>query len=135
MSVYLQILAVQAPFDIGPDENDRIQYSCNYECTTRGTVTAFENEIAKIISDAGLGTLNTDMFLTRRSTVPIDDGPYVTIISTSGMPPMETHNNNRYERLTCNVIVRGLNFPLTRTRAFAIWRALDGKRGLAVTAP
>lgn len=134
MSRYLEILSVGAPEQFNVDENDRAMYSINFEAKAAAPVDAFEEEMAKIISDAGLGTLNVDMFLGRKREVPTGDGPYVQVIDTGGAPPMETRNADMYERKTCQIVVRAKVTKDARTRANAVWRAIDPTRNTTVTA-
>lgn len=136
MSRYLSILATQRPFDLGIDPKDsRIVFSSNYECVAAAPVSAFEEEIAKVINSASAGTLGTDMWIGRAANVPTSgNGPFVFIINSGGSYPYETHNNNLYERLAVQIIVRSATYSATRTRAMAIWRALHGKHNVTITA-
>lgn len=138
---YLEILATQQPFDIGPDNNNRHQFSCNYYFTAAAPVVDFEEEVAKLLVTAGLGTLyvgstNTgNILIGRGAKIPDGAGPFTLIIKTSGMAPLETHDAQKYERLTCQIVVRATSYASAKSRAMAIWRALDGQRNVSVTAP
>jgi hypothetical protein len=137
MTRYLEILAVQRPLDVGPDQNARSCFSCNFTATAAAPVTAFEHEVAKLLSDAGLGTLGTDLFVGSAAVPPTGTGPYVQIINTGGAPPAETHDDKRYERLAFQIFVRAggsSGYTTARTRALAIWRELDGTRDVTVAA-
>lgn len=138
MSFYIQILAVQRPFDLGIDSKDnRTLVSCNFECIARAPVNTFEEDIAKILSDAGLATLsgsNMDTFLGRSASIPVSgSGPFNHIFATGGGYPYETHNSDIAERLTVQTLIRATLYEAARTRALAIWRALNGKRNITVT--
>jgi hypothetical protein len=135
MSRYLSIVSIQRPFDIGPDSNNRPQVSCNYECHGAGPLTAFEDEILKLIVNAGLGVQGTTLFKGRAAVLPASgDGPFVQLISTSGNPNLETHNGDKYERPTFQILVRAKTYSAATSRAVAIWRALDGQRDITVVA-
>lgn len=137
MSFYLEILSRQRPFQAYVDNNDRVVYSMNFDAFARAGVDKLEEEVARVLYDAGLSTLgstgNTNLGLA--GTVPSDNaGPYITIIETSGRAPDITHDGLRYERLTFQILVRAKNRQAARTRALAVWRALDGQRNVVITA-
>lgn len=134
MSRYLEIISVQRPFSFGSDDAGRALYSCNYLAIAAQPITKFEEEIGRLIFDAGHGTFGTDMFIGPNVSPPPGAGPYTTIIDTGGTSPLETHNGDKYERMSCQVVVRATNRQAARTRALAIWRALDGQRNVTVTA-
>lgn len=134
MSYYLEILSVQRPFFIGSDDAGRAMLSVNFIAVARQPINKFEEEIGRLIFDAGQGTFGTDMFIGPSSTVPAGAGPYTTIIDTGGTSPVETHNGDKYERMSCQIVVRATNRQAARTRALAIWRALDGQRNVTVVA-
>lgn len=135
---YIEILAVQRPFPIGLDENNRSVFSCNFDALADAPVASFEEEILKVLSDAGLATLYDGATETGDTTigpgarVPDGTGPYVQLIDTGGRPPDESQDSER-ERLSIQVLVSATNFQAARTRALAIWRALDGKRDVTVS--
>jgi hypothetical protein len=131
---YLEILSSGRPFDIGPDNNSRCQISCNYYSCAAAPVTSFEFEICKLITNAALGVLAVSLFISLNATLPEGDGPYVTVIQTSGRTNEETHNGDKYEHPTFQVIVTALDYSTAMARALAIWRLLDGNREVSVTA-
>jgi hypothetical protein len=88
-----------------------------------------------LIVDAGLGVMGTTLFKGRAAVLPTSgDGPFVQLISTSGNPNLETHNGDKYERPTFQILVRAKTYSSAMTRAVAIWRALDGQRDITVVA-
>lgn len=131
---YLEILALSRPAPIGVDTNNRTMFTATYNCVAAAPATKFEEEVARILFDASLMTLGTDGFIGPASTIPTGNGPYITLIDTGGMSPLETHNGDKYERMSIQIVVRALNYQVARTRALAIWRELDGKRNVSVTA-
>lgn len=135
MSRYLSVVSTQAPFDVGPDANNRPQVSCNYECHGAGPLTDFEGEVLRLIIDAGLGVLGTTLFKGRAAVLPTSgDGPFVQLITTSGNPTLQTHNDNRYERPTFQILVRAKTYSSAMSRALAVWRLLDGQHNISVVA-
>lgn len=134
MSFYLEIIAIQRPFPYMVDENQRTCYSCNFSARARGPIAKLEEEIGKLIYDAGYGVFGTDMWVGPKSVAPTGPGPYVQIFDTGGMPSDITHQGDKYENLSFQIIVRALNTQAGRTRALAIWNALDGRRNFTVTA-
>lgn len=134
MSRYLEILAVQRPFPFNVDENSRVMFSVNFRALAAAPVQQWEEEVIKVLSDASLATLGTDTFVGPIAVVPSGAGPYLNINDTGGAEPSETHNGDVYERLSVQVVVRATSYTAARTRALAVWRALDGVRNTTITA-
>jgi hypothetical protein len=134
VSFYLSILAVQEPTDISPDESNRPRFAFNLDAVAAYPVDKFEEEIARLIFDAGLGAVRSSVFFGMAVPAPSGDGPYIHIMRTSGFSPLETHNSDKYQRLSCQIIVRASSYVAARTRAIAIWRVLDGVRNTTITA-
>lgn len=135
MSFYLHILALSQPTDIGLDDNKRTMFSFNVEAKARGLVAVIENDILKLITDASLGVFGTDAFIGSASLTPDGDGPFVHIINTGGGSPNETHNLDIYPNLSCQILVRSLDYTAARARAYAIWAEVHGKRNVTIVAP
>lgn len=131
---YLEILAAQRPFPAYVDENGRVAFSINFECEAAAPVGDFEREIVKLLSNAGLATLGTDTFIGPDAVFPDGDGPFISLTDTGGSSPIETHDEQKYERLSIQVVVRAEDYEAARGRALAIWRELDGKRNVTVAA-
>lgn len=134
MSRYLEILAVQRPFQFDVDANKRVMFSANYQALAAAPVADWEREVYKLINTAGLGTLGTDTFISAAETLPVGDGPYVQILDSGGRATDETHGAARYERLSVQIVVTAKDYLAGRTRALAIWRVLDGQRNITVAA-
>ncbi len=92
----------------------------------------------KVLNDAGLATAwngsTGDTIIGRGVPTPSGSGPFVRIIDTGGIAPTETHDGQEYERLSCQIVVIATSFVSGRTRALAVWRELNGKRNINVTA-
>lgn len=134
MTRYIEILSRQRPFPFNVDENGRTMFSANYDAQAAGPVADWEGEVAKLITAAGLGTAGVDLFIGPKAAIPVGNGPYITILDTGGRSPDETQNGSKYERMSVQIVVRAQGYTQARTRALAIWRLLDGKRGVTVTA-
>lgn len=132
MAAYMQILANQRPFTLDVDENQRTTYSMNFVARSVGTVSDWERDLATIINTAGLGTLNTDMFIGPKAVIPKSDGPHTLIIDTGGSRPVESQNSDVDETLSAQITVRGTPSNDARVRALAIWREIHGTRNVTV---
>lgn len=130
---YIEILAIQNPFPLGLDENNRTKFACNFNLKSDG-LTNFEEDVAKLISDAGFGTRNVDIFIGPDAKIPGGDGPYITIIGYGGGGPDETHNNDVYPNQSFQIAVRATNYRAARQRAYDVWNSLHGQRNITVTA-
>lgn len=134
VSRYLEILATQRPFEFAIDESNRTMHSVNFEALVAADVNQFEEEMAaRMISEGAATAIGTDIFIGRKAEIPIGDGPYISITDTGGARPERAHNTGiKYERLSFQVVVRAKNYVAARTRALAVWRALDGLRNITV---
>lgn len=128
---YIHILARQSPFEYGKDPLNRVLFSCNYDCRAIDPVANFIHEMAKLISDAGLGTDTVDLFIGPQVEIPSDTGPYTTLKQTGGFSPDESHDT-KYLNLGLQVIVTALDYDLGDIKAKAIHSLLDGKRSFTV---
>lgn len=138
-SYYIEILSVQEPFAYNVDGDNRTFFSCNYYARGVAPIVNFEGEIAKIISNAGLGTFNTDLFIGPRVVIPTGDGPYTLIINTGGRSPDEAHGTTsspgtKYKNLGFQILVRAADYQIAQTRANSINNLLDGKRSFTIAA-
>lgn len=142
MSRYVEILAIQRPFPFNSDENRRVMFSVNFRALAAAPVEQWDEEIVKVLIDAGASTglrhpttnPTGDAFSGPTAILPSTAGPFISLIDTGGTAPLETHNSDRYERLSVQIVVRALDYKAARTRALAVWRALDGLRNQTVAA-
>lgn len=130
---YLSILAAQSPANVGTDTNGRTLFSCNYDTVAHAPVEDFLGEMGALISVAGLGTKNTTMFIGREAKLPTGDGPYVTLNVPGGLPNLETHNGDGYERHRLQVVVTARVFSDAKAQADAIFRAIGRRWNETVT--
>jgi hypothetical protein len=136
VSRYLTILARQRPFDFNQDESGRVMFSCNYDARAAAPVEQWGEEItAVLIASGSCVALGTDVFIGRAAKMPVGEGPYVTVLPTGGANGRpSTHNLDLYEDLSVQIVVRATKYRTARTRALAIWRALDGIRNTTLVA-
>lgn len=132
-TLYLEINALQSPFSIGNDTSNRAMLSFNVLCVHASAPGTFEEEICKLIQNAGLATLGTDMFYGSLAQIPTTAGPFVSVIATGGMPPLQTHNNDNFSRPSAQIITRASGYVTARNKANAIHAALNGKHNVTIT--
>lgn len=131
---YFQILAVQEPFAIGYDVNNRNMFSVNFRGKASGTLSELEDDVIAILEDAGLVVPNVTVIIGPRKTIPDGDGPYVLVKSTGGVGPDETHDGVKTRNFSFQVTVYAKSYTAGRTKANAIWQTLDGRRNFAIAA-
>lgn len=135
---YLEITALQSPISIGVDENNRAMLSFNVLCLHSGSPGTFEEDICKIIQNAGLATVGTNMWYSPTVQLPTTPGPFVTVESTGGFSPRQTHNNDKFSRPSAHIVVRAgdlggaAGYTTARNKANAIHAALDGQHNVTV---
>lgn len=132
-TLYLEINALQSPFSIGNDQSARAMLSFNVLCMHASAPGAFEEEICKLIQNAGLATLGTDMFYGSLAQLPTTAGPFVSVIATGGLFPLQTHNNNNFSRPSAQIITRASSYVTARNKANAIHAVLNGKHNVTIT--
>lgn len=133
---YLEILAVQDPFDIGVDSINRTMYSCNYTSCARSPADRFSDDIITVLSGLGLAVPGTDTFIGDATAIPAQgNGPFILILKTAGFGPDQTHQNDTYVRPSAQIIVYGKPDTVASTRAYAIFHALHGIRNTPITTP
>lgn len=132
-SAFIEIVSIQSPFWVSLDSLERNMFSVNFSSICLpSTVDALEENMANIITTAGLATLGVDLFTSGGVNLPSGDGPYVTILNRSGIEPLETHNDDTYERPNIQIVVTAKAYKIGRAKIRAIWKTLDGVRGLIV---
>jgi len=107
----------------------------NVRCVKDATSTFLE-ELLVILTSAGVGTSNVDMFVGDKAKIPIGNGPYLSITETGGTDPERVHNQvwpPSAERPNAQVVVRALNYEEARLMARAAWNALGAVRNSTIT--
>lgn len=139
MSHYLSFVAVQEPFPIGldGDTSKRTMFSVNFNVQAYSPLGYFEGEVVKILKDAGLSTGTTqDTYIGPSVSIPSTaPGPIISVLSTGGNSPRDTHDGKRIHRLSLQVIVRAVSYTAARDRIQAIWNKLHGLRNVEVELP
>lgn len=144
MSFYLQLRGIQTPFSFGKDQSSREMYSCNYQAERYNSSTLIEVDIYTLISTASPTIVTSSkIVLGMRPVLPLPtagqsagtetDGPWVRVISTGGMMSDINRSGVRAERPSVQVIVASLDTALAATKAWEIYRLLDGKRHITTT--
>ena len=80
------------------------------------------DDLVTLMDDAGVGTLNVDLFKSTKSSVPIviGSGAVVTIIETSGSGPERTQNSvirPGYIRPSAMITARAHAYPVAQAKA------------------
>ena len=132
MTTYIEIIANQRPFSVGLDGNGRTVISCNFRARVAGDVQTLEEDIGAIITSLVGGTPNVNLFFGPQANIPPGDGPYTMVVDTGGREVIETQQSDRYERPTVQILVHAKSSSVARTRALAIYDALDGKRNVSI---
>lgn len=145
---YLEINALQSPMSIGNDQPGRAMLSFNILCSHVGAPKTFEEDISKIIQDAGLGspavlnlsnnTWTGNIFIGPNAKMPEGTnaiGPYISIIAYGGRAPDDSHDGQRISRPAAQIIVRATNYFAARNKAAAIHAAVHGKHNVTITQP
>lgn len=135
-STYLEIISLQSPIAIGNDTAKRAMLSFNVVARIVGIQIAFEKEICKLIQNAGLATLGTDMWygsLAQLSDIPAAaPGAYIVVLPTGGLSPLQTHNGDRSARPSAQIITRSLSYVTASDKANAIQALLDGRHNITI---
>jgi len=135
MAYYLELLAIQRPFAIGHDDDGRALFSFNLRAVGFEANSTWEDDIATLISGAGLGTLWSDMFIGSSADIPSGSAnttPYVEIIGTGGMATKFTAEDNQLTNLSVQIMVRAVGYQNAQTKANQIFELLNGKRNFQV---
>lgn len=131
---YLEIISVQNPFPFAVDAKNRHMFSVNFDLLVTHPIPHFEEDIISILSSAGLATSGVDIFYGLKVSIPDGNGPYTLIKNTGGLGSEETHNGDKYRRMSMQIVVYAVVFSAGRTRIEAIWNELDGKREVTIAA-
>lgn len=126
MTFYQAISPLQAPFELQLlDDQGRVQYVFNVVCIKTRSATLLE-ELVKVLTDAGVGVFNTNIFASANAKVPAAGGPFLTVRDTGGPGPLYVHNDLRpkYPRQTAHVHVRSLTRATALAMVYAAYEAL-----------
>lgn len=132
-TTYIECIALQAPFTISLDENERIIWSVNFRILSATPIEHLEAEFVKFIEDNSLGTRGTNLFYGQQVDIPSGSGPYMLLLNTGGLATDITHDGYRGERPSFQILVYADDYTAGHDRVYAIWRLLDGKRDFTLT--
>lgn len=132
MSYYLSLTAIQPPFDIGLDKQNRPMFAFNVSGFVSTALSDCTRDIAALIVAANLGTLGTDLFTGVLADVPSGDGPITFIRNTGGSGQRLTQGSAVYENVSCQIAVRAALESDSYNRAAAIYRAISPKFNFSV---
>jgi hypothetical protein len=138
VSFFLEILPRQGPGGavIGEDESERVMRSMNFDALVEAPVASLEEKIAaRIIAQGAATALATDIFIGPKAVLP-SAGPYIQILDTGGLPPVYVHDvaGASQDRVSFQIVVTASSYANARTRALAVYRALDGVRNTTLAA-
>ena len=134
MSRILILTLLQEPFDLGSDASGRAQYTFNIISTKTESQTWLE-EVARLLTNASVGVLNTNIFLSSKAQVPTGAGPFLSIIETGGTSGIKIHDQTRpaYPRPAARIVVRASTVAAARAMAWAAHTVLAGVSNTTVT--
>lgn len=133
MSFYLEIRPIQEPFDLGLDDEERAKVVFNVSIVKTPSVT-LEEELMAVLVAAGVGVVGQNVFSSTSAAVPRGGGPYLSVISTGGAPPLWNQNTNApaYQRPSAQIVVRASTYLAARAMARAAYDALSVVRNATV---
>ena len=124
---------MQHPFPLDSvDSQHRVMFSCNFTCRAVYPVSNFEREMAKVITDNSLAILGTNLWYGPQVSIPDGDGPYIQLSSTGGRSSDWSHTS-KYENLSFQVLVRGSDYDVTKTKIHNIYTLFNGLEKLTIT--
>jgi hypothetical protein len=134
MAFFLWIRPLQEPFDFGLDDKARCRIIFNV--TSRKTPsTTFIEELAKVLQTALVGVYGETIFGGSLVSLPDTAGPFVTIIESSGLAPLYTHNSPSpsYQQPSAQITIRAADYAVARATARAAYDALAAVNNATVT--
>lgn len=133
MTTFLEMNALQPPFDVGVDTSNRAMVSFNLLCNYTDPPINTLDKIATYISSNGLGVVGTSIFYGPKGIIPQSgDGPFISLIATGGLSGIQTHNGNKQTRPTVQVLTRATSYTAAINRANAVYAILDGKHNISL---
>lgn len=138
MSIFMEIIAIQPPIDIGVDGSNRSMFSTNYRTAASLITDTVELEIIKYLQTLNICTLRTtvplagDTLYGSKALIPSGDGPFNLIKLTGGYVSRFTHSDEREDNITFNVAVWAKSQDVASAKSWQIYNALNGKRDVEV---
>ena len=135
MTKYIAMRPVQEPFSLGLDTNGRAMVAFNLLGHCEPT-REFLDEAAQVLLDAGVGTLNDDIFIGPSPFLPPTTAPVLSLIPTGGAPPEYTQDVDggpAYKRPGLQVLVRAKGYRDADTMANDAYDAFCGVTNEEIT--
>ena len=150
---YVHAIPQQEPYDFGLDQNGRKRYAFNVVVmrhptftessvvvgdevtkvkTFTGVLHMFIEELVTILQNAGVGTKNTNIFITSISQIPAKGGPYLSIAESAGLQRLATHDLD-YSQPAAQLVARSPHPGDARLMAWNAYNALNSARNVDVT--
>ena len=130
MADYLDIRALQEPFDLGPDASGRAQWTFNITVIKSQSDT-FAEEVVGLLTDGGV----TDIYVVSTSKIPAGDGPFTVVIETGGTSGLRVHDQlmPKWPRPAARIVVHATDPRRARQVCRLAHNALAGVRNATVT--
>jgi hypothetical protein len=144
---FIQILARQRPFMTGIDGQGRQTMSVNFDVwgvglgsvggdvSDGGNVNRMEAGILKILSSTSppISAFGTDTFIGQTIDIPpTSPGPFLILIDTGGMSPLECQGGEKIQRMSLQVFGRAKDVSVIRAKMMRVYEVLDGLREMDV---
>jgi hypothetical protein len=135
---YLAISPVQEPYDLGTDEQGRSKVQFNVAIRKYPSTGGSDliEELVKILVDAGVVSLSPrNVFGSTMAAIPSGNGPFLSVIETSGTLPEWIHNETTPAilRPTALIVARAAAYVDARTMARAAYGALSTVHNQTIT--
>lgn len=88
------------------------------------------DEIRDRLVAQGVGVYGSTIFNASTALIPGGDGPFISLTESGGSGSLRTHNGTAVARPSVQVLTRGKNYSVTRTKAKQAFEALGGDKGL-----
>lgn len=108
--------------------------SCNFVLRAgRPLDGLLESDVVALLSDIAYISSNPGrVFYGSRVKIPTGSGPFILIKSTGGMESSYAHSNESLHPLTCQIVVYGSGYDVSKSLADSIYITLDGRRNFSV---
>lgn len=139
MSIFMEIVALQPPIDIGVDESNRSMFSTNYRAAASLITDTIELEIIKYLQTHNILTLRVGLtgnaFYGSKAIIPVgtgSDGPFILVKLSGGYAPKFTHSDETETNITFQVGVWAKSQDMASAKSWQIYNALNGKRDIEI---
>jgi hypothetical protein len=133
---FLQLAPQQEPFDLGPDDQGRAQWACNFLAWKRSSAS-FLLEVVAVLEAANVGRREVSIFGTSQAVLPPASvqTPWLHLKVTGGVAPAGTlADPTAYRRPGLQVIATAGSSPAAEALCQAAYAALAAVVNRQVTA-